>query len=73
VLLLHFLLLSLLPWLLSSLPLLLSLLPQNLAALQQRQREFLVDQLGSPKAQQEAAQHLEQLVQQQQDAEEAAM
>jgi hypothetical protein len=32
-----------------------------------------VDQLGSPKAQQEAAQHLEQLVQQQQDAEETAM
>lgn len=49
------------------------LLLQHLAGLQHMQREFLVQKLESPKQQQGKAEHLEQLVAQQQDAEEAAM
>jgi truncated hemoglobin YjbI len=49
------------------------LLLQHLPGLQHKQREFLVQHLGSPRQQQGRAEHLEQLVQQQQDAEETAM
>lgn len=50
-----------------------AVLLQHLPGLQHKQREFLVQKLGSPKQQQGKAEHLEQLVTQQQDAEEAAM
>jgi hypothetical protein len=49
------------------------LLLQHLPGLQHKQREFLVQHLGATKQQQAKAEHLEQLVQQQQDAEETAM
>lgn len=49
------------------------LLLQHLPGLQHKQREFLVQHLGSPKQQQGTAEHLEQLEQQQQDAEETAV
>jgi hypothetical protein len=74
-LLLFLLLLLLLTLLLLFLLLLLSLHPQHLPGLQQRQRDFLVQQLGSAKqrsAQQEM-EHLGQLVLEQQDAEEVAL
>jgi hypothetical protein len=64
-----------LPLLLLLLLLLLSSHPQHLPGLQQRQREFLVQHLGSAKqttAQQEM-EHLGKLVLEQQDAEEVAL